>query len=1120
MDADPKRLFATLKSICVPLLKNARLTPETTPNAASLLADLLQVLQSVPDPRVALPEGLVHYIFFPISGIIRQNNPTTIPDHVMERILNVMTILLQSWWWTIESATRTTLLSVASRCLPSGDRDSDDTAKQYDEDTQLAAVRCIWEILRDHSTDDGTTEEEKILAAQQISKARAISPPQLVAILSSLLLTTTSANFELQIVALKCIRSLMDTYCGEDLTPTVMPGVISSLSRLLSKRTGRSQPRGELVRESLRAIQTVIVLGIGDDVCAREGAIRIIGTLDDFGDITTVPPSSSRHPELVQRTPSWLNATSTQLHNALNTMIPPLINHPTAAASEGLIDFCSVVLSATSETLQRSQTLLVLPLLILMLHPIPSIATRSRQKMVEILTNSNAKTSVLEALKKLTNSTISNLPQLLLSSQIERLESGVKVLTAVSILSAHGVSVISKSISHVLGPNGGIEKWGWNLLEGLELGKPSVFHAAPDYDVLLLQNGPSDRIAFPGLQMKHIQDSDTQQALATFFRSWGAAAGDDALFSVEWFVKYASNGSNTTEVSALWCAARLLEGICGHTLGDNQDTRIIVRSVRLKQHAKWLSKLISLFWEQDGDEDEGAENPPNEEGDNHQIIEYVKGIQQLDKLLDWGKKAKQTNEASLREQQKLLHRAQSLHLLALSSSILETRFSATLLQSLYPILHSFVSTDSFLSATSHSTLLHVSQASGYASPANLLLSNFDYALGSVSRHLTRQRLDMHAPKVLVILVRLVGKSIVERAGDVVEECFDRLDDYHGYRVIVEGLIEVLLEVVKVLEQESTPAPVRDASRLDHLAKERYRKPRDDLSEFCTWLENMKRPVIVEEKEDFGPVPRRAWGQEGKQEENGAEPEPEGKEAKLSPNQVLVQQIVDKAVYFLTHSSPLIRARILSVLTFSIATLSEIKSSLLPSIHTAWPFILNRFKDSEPFVVTEAAELITALVEHVGDFMDIKVWDDIWPIFRRLISNLETSDKQYALTRRDHLGVPWTSSAYTTSHRLYRSILRTTTLAVAELVAKDNVFWEILLTCRRFLSKHFHEEVQKLARNLYTEAAIKNADAVWLALKGAMNESLPFLSFSDDIRQNAEMIFTSIDGELGERVSGK
>ena len=137
----------------------------------------------------------------------------------------------------------------------------------------------------------------------------------------------------------------------------------------------------------------------------------------------------------------------------------------------------------------------------------------------------------------------------------------------------------------------------------------------------------------------------------------------------------------------------------------------------------------------------------------------------------------------------------------MTAGILEAGFSALLLHTLYPILHSVVSDSPLVSITGMATLSYVAAITSYASPANMLLSNFDYALDAVSRRLNRRWLDVDATKVLVALVRLVGRDVVQKASDVVEECFDRLDEYHGYEVIVDGLIEVLSEVVKVVEEE-------------------------------------------------------------------------------------------------------------------------------------------------------------------------------------------------------------------------------------------------------------------------------------------------------------------------------
>jgi len=429
--------------------------------------------------------------------------------------------------------------------------------------------------------------------------------------------------------------------------------------------------------------------------------------------------------------------------------------------------------------------------------------------------------------------------------------------------------------------------------------------------------------------------------------------------------------------------------------------------------------------------------------------------------------------------------------------------------SLYPILHSFVSPSTILSSTALATLHSISLSTGYASPANLLLSNFDYALGSVSRHLTRRHFDMAAPKVLVVLVRLVGKGVVDRAADVVEECFERLEDYHGYRVVVEGLLEVLWEVVRIVEEDTQG----DQDVVN--SKDSQNDKTDPLDDFEHWFKHrLDRPEEAG-KEDFGPVPRQAWGDLPKPEITDEEKPAKEEDSfsdhnkPLTPTQALLHQIITRSVYFLTHASAPIRARVLSLLTHSISTLSHAESALLPAIHTAWPFIVNRLKDSEPYVVVEAAELVQKLAEHIGGFVITRVWEQIWPVFEQMLDRLALADSQSALARRGGRGVG-TETAYSTSHRLYAAMLRTLAQAVESLTVKDAVVWNVMLKCRRFLRVDAHEELQALARRMFVSMCQKNADAVWLVLGGAGEQGPPYLVM-EGISKNAEMIFEGACG---------
>src|SRR5260370_18246813 len=115
------------------------------------------------------------------------------------------------------------------------------------------------------------------------------------------------------------------------------------------KTGGGGWQNSEVCSEALLVMERMIICSIGDDICAAEGAVRgpvdgieelsdlisstdTVGTslLQADGDVSSSPetPSNpdSRLPSFV-RSPSWLNATSSQLHIALNTLTP-LTNHP------------------------------------------------------------------------------------------------------------------------------------------------------------------------------------------------------------------------------------------------------------------------------------------------------------------------------------------------------------------------------------------------------------------------------------------------------------------------------------------------------------------------------------------------------------------------------------------------------------------------------------------------------------------------------------------------------------------------------------------------------------------------------------------------------------------------
>jgi hypothetical protein len=1086
---------------------------------------LIATLSDIQSTGFVLTPSLLSYIFFPLSAILRRNAPSAIPDQILEKILVILGLLWEDWWWTCDTSTWEQSFMLCGAII--GDMEGRGKGKARDDETKTAAAQCLLSSLRERVADKHPMVNSATRLSEFQDHARTTKfIPILGETINSLLTTAQSQHMPLQQASLQVLRLMIMIYAPQGFLPSILPGVVSALCKVVLRKSGSKKwANGDITALTLEVLRGATVRSIGDDICIEEGAVRRPQNLEDLTELFTetnvTSTTDETRPYLTTRTPVWLRGTSSQLHIALNSLTP-LITHPSPLALRALSQFSSTILATTVLTLPQSQPLLLSFLLSLSNSTYPSVSSDARSSLLELLSsNSKARSTLLPTLIQNARDNLVALPRILSLQADEKVAHIAGLIEAVCRLAtvkpgenvaASGLSLISNSIGKLLGPTGGIEKWGWSLLSVLQFENPPVAASGTTAQLMLEGEFQETAFPFPEVLFKHVASAAAHSALVRMFRSLGQAGGDRCLFSVEWFANVGQNKRDLRSVAALWCACRLLEGVGGVDLdsgktGDAVSTR---RSKRLEKLARGLARRVAELW------DESYEYPSHSsdakgEDDNSHLVEHVKGIVPLHETLNFTRQPPTSPKERSFASQLTLHKAFSLHLLSITAGILQTKFTTLFLHVLYPILHSLVSPLAHLSSTALASLSFITTSTSYASIANLLFSNFDYALDAVSRRLSRRWLDVDATKVLVILVRLVGSNVVQKAGDVVEECFDRLDDFHGYEIIVEGLVEVLGEVIVVVktDEEAThgekvggdsSAPfLRDEERLDTLA---------------TWYIHRNNPPSDEDhRANDLPSPRDAWHEDEEKademKELIEEPDPSAETA-LTPVQTLTKQIVSRSLYFLSHQSSVIRARILGLLSSSVPVLPE--SALLPSIHHAWPFILNRLSDPEPFVVAAAASLVRSLATHFGDFMYRRIWDDVWPRFRIILYKLDAADGTNALARRGY-GAVGTESAYTHSHRLYRSLLKTMTAVSRTVQVQDSSTWQVILAFRRFLHSQAHEELQACARDLYIAIGTNNVDSVWLALSatsGQITLSVSFLRETKwDIYNNSLIIFDAL-----------
>ncbi|KAG7099615.1 hypothetical protein E1B28_001443 [Marasmius oreades] len=1122
-----QQVFQKLKTTCVPLLSSSLLTPSSISSVLKLLSELIDVLNSIRSSGVTLNKSIMSYVYFPLSSILKRNSSPGIPDQVLEKIFIALGLICDDWWWDCELETWDQIFMLCGSVI--GGIEAKGKGKDRDDETKAAAAHCLLNLLRSRTEDyHGVFTPTQAHQRLEALKRHAISSkfmPIFGQTLNSVLETAESRHLPLQKSSLNLIFVFIHFYLPDDVVVSVLPGVVSTMCKIaLGVSQEKGWAKGEITAQSLRVMQEVIITSLADDSCIRDGALVSIDDIESLTELLSEPKprkQPSRNSFGTSRTSSWLRGTSSQLHIAIKTLVP-LVKHPTPSALVALGEFAATVIEATPRTMPATQPLLLSFLLSLSNSEFERVSTTAFKTLLRLFsTDSKTQVSLLHTLMRTTRDNLVALPLVLPShadAKVEHMAILINTVCRLAVAGSNqaGLRSISTEIGKLLGPSGGIEKWGWSLLSVLEFEDPPVVVTRTSTSQLMLENDTSgfQWTPFPQATLKNVHSPSTYEALVRMFHSLGQAAGDSALSSVEWFANVGQSGEHSRAVAGMWCACRLLEGIAHVDIssGSPLQPQVLSGSKRLDKFVRGLAKSIAQLWnnaDSDGATNTSLHDRAQEEGDGDYPVQHLKGLVPLHETLQITNLSAPTKPRTV--SQPMLHKSFSLQILSVTAGALQSKFISLLIYTLYPVLHSIVSPLSFLSTTALASLHYITGSTSYASPGNMLLSNFDYVLDSVSRRLSRRWIDIDATKVLVSMIHLVGNDIVERAGDVVEECFDRLDEYHGYEVVVEGIVEVLNEVIKVIEVETDKATKTD----DNASEPLKNADKEKMDVFFSWFEKRNDPIFdQDDTTDYGPAPRRAWGEEkkkGKDAGEGIEVQQTTDETVQTAPQALAKQMVTRSMYFLTHRSPVIRARILSLLNASVSVLPA--DALMPAIHNAWPFILNRLGDPETFIVSAAAELMESLSSHMGSFMYRRIWDDVWPRFYAMLSKLQDADLQSALTRRGVAAVG-TESIYTHSHRLYRALLKTMAGALRGVDPQDSSTWEVIVSFRRFLHSKASDELQHLARELYLAAGLRNADAVWLALYstlGQTDESTAFLRRPEwEIAKNVALIFQQLE----------
>jgi hypothetical protein len=420
--------------------------------------------------------------------------------------------------------------------------------------------------------------------------------------------------------------------------------------------------------------------------------------------------------------------------------------------------------------------------------------------------------------------------------------------------------------------------------------------------------------------------------------------------------------------------------------------------------------------------------------------------------------------------------AVALEIIAFTSQRLKDQFIPDLVDVLYPVVQLLPVANSQLRKHVNITLDTMAIACGYGNTSSLILENVDYLVNSIALKLTTFDISPRTPRVLSMMIKLSGPSLLPFLDDVVESIFAALDNFHGYGALVVELFTVLGEVVKA-GSESERKSITDSSRTMH-KKHKIEGPSlfDVVKALQKLQESTHQRSDGSEPEDYEDFPRKPWkdaktllderemAEAGETEDGDAERPVPSTSTDVQPatkTYTMVERIARLSQHYLTNPSPELRLHLLNLLTTASGALSQNEDHFLPLVNDVWPVVAKRLQDAEPFVVIGAANAIGRICEAAGDFTSTRIQAE-WSGFLKQFQSLK--GKAMVEKARKH-----TRGGHSVTIQLWESMVGLAIAILEHVRISDSMFDELLEVM-----------ADQLDRAELREAfEVLNADAVWL-----------------------------------------
>ncbi|KAI1085820.1 ARM repeat-containing protein [Whalleya microplaca] len=938
------QFFRELKPRCVSINDLAVRSPDKKASAKELIRvteDLYSLLdrQIVSDASV-LDEKIADYISFPVSILLR--NQQQYPIRLTEVAIKCMGILIEYGWKSKIpkdlSHQLLILLTFIIGGVPGQQREG-----PIPEETELEAFKTLTSLVQ--ATGSSSAGAAALVDTNTIpALGHAVS-----VILDGITSSKTSA---IQLEALKTLNALFVAIKDQAALATFLPGIVSSLSRLLTLPSALKTQKRVLVG-GIVALKNVLTRVLGD--------IKVMGIMN----MKTSEPTE-KETEGKVLTPSWLKATVAKVKLALANVLK-LRNDDSDDVRSDIEKLCVTLLDECHQSLSECSSILVETAMIL-----ANIEDENSIYETSLVDLARIYPELGDTIKTTVYNWITSLPRLVQSSDdkikqraIRNLLKGQHFITTLQIDSSIlddslATSLRDSTTALMLASKTGniLSEFSSNALE------------LNNMDIIKSQ----EYTTFNPVLISQDTERPTRLALLDFISKVGSVSQQSKLAND--LLDYVQESSGPSQIASYWLAFELVKSTWSQS--SEMDDFFDLSTV-----ADASDRSESVFQEL------------------YSFSVAVLDSQAETEEVDWRLQAlalEVTTFAASRMKE------------SFRPELIDVLYPiATFLGSGVPQLrdHAIISLNSIAASCGYSNItdLVIDNVDYMVNSVSLRLNTFD--ISPASTQVLRMMIRLTGPKLLPYLDDVIA-SIFAALDNYhgyslfVESLFSVLTE-----VVQQGSRSnsLLLEDADSsrIDHKKTPPPIITTEDICDILSSRQDKQK-------------KRRQEDLKLEEIQPHPRRPWkgpktaeiGDEAEEEpEEDTSNEVEKPPPPKTPTYQLLTRITDLTQHYLTSPTPTLRKSLLELLTIVCPALAPDEDAFLPLVNSVWPVLVERLYDPETFVVVSACKALAALCQSAGDFLNTRIktewWDNLGPWCRKVKAEATQSAKSKAKrsTTRDN-----------------------------------------------------------------------------------------------------------------------